>query len=474
MKKLLIAVLLLTTIFLSGCKSTEVEEFDFIDIYYLNDFHGAITSSGDDIGLSGIGNYIAKQEELYPNNVVVLAGGDMLQGSALSNYYDGLSTIDIMDSIGFDSLTLGNHEFDWGLDTVTQYFDDNEANGEADFPLLGANVFLEGTTTIPDNIDPYTIITKGDVKIGVIGTMGYGLEYSIATSLIDGYEFAYPVPIIEQYATELRTVENCDIVVWVGHDSGDYNSEIKALTGDAKIDALFNAHSHRDFIDDTSGAPILQSGSTGEFLGHIRINLDEENNIETYKVENLSLYTSALFFDDYGPAKTLIDAYKAETDPLFNVELLKAGQNMTQSSLSDWIAELMRVATGSDIGFQNYGGTRTDIDSSESITLGKLYEIWPFDNVVKTVYLKGSVINNLKSSGYAHSSTITFEANTLYKVATNDYTFDKEENPFINGVDIENTGIVLRDLANDELLLQSVIYTDFKVSNTMQTENLTN
>jgi 2',3'-cyclic-nucleotide 2'-phosphodiesterase (5'-nucleotidase family) len=446
-----------------------IVDVNFLDIYYLNDFHGAILDASDQIGFSGIASFIQNKKETYPNNVIVLAGGDMLQGSALSNYYNGLSTIDIMDEIGFDAMTLGNHEFDWGLDVVLNYFDEDDSNGEADFPLLGANVFYEGTTTIPEYIDPYTIIEKGDMKIGIIGTMGMNLEYSIATSRIDGYEFTYPVDIIGGYAEELRTEHNVDFVIWVGHDSGDYNSEIADLTGNQKIDAMFNAHSHAEYTSMSYGIPVLQAGSNGEFVGHVRINFDEDKIITSYDLDNISMYESAYFFQDDPEVQALIDGYLDETDVLFNTPIITSGASYNTTQLSNWLSKLMRINTGSDIAFHNYGGTRTDVDQNEVITLGVLYQIWPFDNVIKTVYLDGSTVNSLKSAGMAYDTEIeTFEEGTLYKVATNDYVFDKETNPFIYGTDIDNTGIVLRDLVEDELQLQALLYSTFTVDNVIQ------
>jgi 2',3'-cyclic-nucleotide 2'-phosphodiesterase (5'-nucleotidase family) len=441
---------------------------DFIDIYYLNDFHGAIEQDGDSIGFSRIGNFLQTQIQESPNSTIVLSGGDMLQGSALSNYYNGLSTIELMDLAGFDAMTLGNHEFDWGLDTVLNYFDEDESNGEADFPILGANVFYEGTTTIPEHIDPYTIIERGDVRIGVIGTMGYGLEYSIAQSRIDGYEFAYPVPIIEQYAIELRTQEDCDIVIWVGHDSGYNNDDILALSGDAKIDALFNAHSHSEYANDSDHAPVMQSGDTGEYVGHIKLMLDENNQVMSYTAENLSEYSSALFFETYEPIETLINQYISETDSIFNVGIIETDEYLSVTDLSRWLCQVMVASTDADIAFQNIGGTRASISDNEMITMGVLYEVWPFDNVVKTVYLDGATINNLKSS-LVYYTDMNFEEGTMYKVATNDYVFDKPENPFIDGLNPENTGIVLRDLVEQELILQSQVFDFFLLVNEIQT-----
>lgn len=445
---------------------------DFLDIYYMNDFHGALLEDGDNLGMSKIANFITTRVNEYPNNSIVLAGGDMLQGSALSNYYSGMSTIDVMNEIGFDAFTLGNHEFDWGLETVTNYFDGDESNGEADFPLLGANVVYEGTTTLPDHIDPYTIIEKGDLKIGVIGTMGYGYESAIAESKIDGYEFLYPVNIIGDYATELRQDENCDIVIWVGHDSGRYNDEIKELTGDAKIDALFNAHSHSEYANIFSNeAPEMQSGATGEAVGFIRINLDENNEIVSYEGENFNDSSSALFWSEYQPVQSLIATYVDETSELFNAPIITAGEYLSKNDLSMWLCDVMRASTGAEIAFQNSGGTRATIDSGEVITMANLYEVWPFDNVVKTVYLDGSIINNLKGAGlvYSQDTGASFEAGTLYLVATNDYVFDKPENPFLDGTNPSYTGVILRDMVEQELLLQNVVFDVFLTSNEVQT-----
>jgi 2',3'-cyclic-nucleotide 2'-phosphodiesterase (5'-nucleotidase family) len=452
-----------------------VGEFDpadigFLDIYYINDFHGAILEdSPDELGFANIANLLITQKELYPENTIILAGGDILQGSALSNYYSGLSTINLMNEMYFDAFTVGNHEFDWGIEVVTNYFDGNADNGEANFPLLGANIFYKGTTTIPDYIDPYVIIERGDVKIGIIGTMGYGLEYSIATSKIEDYEFALPVPIISDIVYEMRTELDVDIVLVASHDSGNsLNPQLAALTGDYKVDAIFNGHSHNTYADTYLGLPVVQSGGYGEYVGHIRFELTN-NELSTYKVENFSYYSNELLRSPNDLVKELIEHYQLETDPIFNVPLITTGEYFTQTDLSEWIARMMRISTGADIGFQNGGGTRTSIPSDTVVTLAVLYQVWPFDNVVKTVDLTGAEIKSLMS-GLIYDTDITeFDDDTIYKVATNDYTFDKPTNPFIYGDNPFNTGIILRDLAETELEMQSLEYDYFYYDNAIIT-----
>ncbi|MFP4077700.1 MAG: 5'-nucleotidase C-terminal domain-containing protein, partial [Candidatus Izemoplasmataceae bacterium] len=137
---------------------------------------------------------------------------------------------------------------------------------------------------------------------------------------------------------------------------------------------------------------------------------------------------------------------------------------LSRGQLSEWIADLMRHATDADIGFQNYGGTRKDLNAG-AITLGDLYDIWPFENSIKTVHLEGEEIKGLMDELAYASSTEDFEDDETYKVVTNDYVFDQTYNPFLEGEDPKTTGHFIRDLAEEELTLQSGEYDDFELDN---------
>ncbi len=449
------------------------ESYDFVDIFYMNDLHGRFLDSSSQIGLSGIASYIENHEASYPNNTLVLAGGDMLQGSALSNYYNGYSTILLMNEIGFDAFSVGNHEFDWGIETVTAYFDGDESNGEADFPLLAANIFYEGTDTLLENTVPYVIHEIGDIEVAIIGTIGYGLEYSIATSKVTGYEFRHPVDIIGDYSEYLRVEEGVEIVIWMGHDTGNMNNEIASLTGDRRIDAMFNGHSHSSYIDTVNGIPAIQADSYGEKLGYLRIYFDETG-VTSYDTEMLQMYSSAYFFEEDPGIESLIESFITETDPVLKEYLGTAADNFNKVELSKWLCELITLETDSAIAFHNHsGGTRSDIDGGSDIDIYKLYEIWPFDNQIKTVYLSGETINYLKQySGLTYYSNVdTFIDDQYYKVATNDYIFDKTTNPFLDGNDIFISDIMLRDLVIEELRLQLDLFDLFDVTNEIQTKS---
>jgi len=447
---------------------------EYINIFYLNDLHGAILPDGNTIGLSYIANLITTTKNLHPNNTLILAGGDMLQGSALSNYYNGLSTINIMNEMKFDAFTIGNHEFDWGIDTITDYSDGDLTNGEADFPFLGANIIETATGLLPDGILPYTIIDKGNIRIGIIGTIGYGLESSIATSKTEGLEFLDPIPIIKEYTHHLRTSEGCDIILVVSHDSGNINDALDDLNGDYKVDAIFNAHSHRNYYKVVSNTAIIQSQAKGTVIGKVTIEMNNDSFLSV-SATNLSFDSDVLLQTTYTPVETLIQGYLLETASIFYERIFTSEDYISSNELTVWISKLITIASGSDITFHNYGGTRTSIAANDDINVALLYELWPFDNIIKSVELTGLEIKSILSSSsgsLGHYTELSyFEDDVYYTVATNDYVFDKPENPYIYGLNPTNTGIVLRDLALNEMELQALIYTTFRLDNQIQTTN---
>lgn len=429
-----------------------------LNIIYFNDFHGAILPTDTQMGLSSIGAYI---ESLNPLNTLFISGGDLLQGSVLSNYYYGMPIIEALNALGHEAFTIGNHEFDWGIEQVLNY-KDSEFDVVANFNFLGTNIVNKDTDTRLENVLPYEIFERNGMKIGVIGAMGYGLESSIATSKIRDYQFNDPVTHIASDAHILRTQYNVDIVLAVVH-SGDNqtNQRLANLTGTSKVDMIFNGHTHQTYIQsithvDNHVIPVIQTGAYGQNIAHITVDLTEEGIELDAKMLNRnntpSLYETSEMID------AIIEPYYLTIQSLIETELMKSGQYYSRGDLTTFVARLMADEVGADIGIHNYGGTRVAINYLESITVGKAYEILPFDNIIKTVMLKGSDINQLLSRFtpnelYIKPNTVFLE-DTYYKVATNDYIFDKEDYPFITGEDIVNTGILIRDLFIDAVTAQ--------------------
>ncbi len=455
-----------------------VPKIDHVNIFYLNDTHGNILHSGTQMGLSRIGNLILDEQTKNPDNTLFITGGDMLQGALISNYFKGESTIAALNKMNVDAFVIGNHEFDWGLEEVTKFFDPNYEGLKANFPLLGANVFFKGTTNRPDFIDAYTIVQKAQVKVGIIGLMGYGLERSIAESLVRDYQFADPVYWAEYYARKLRRDDQVDIVLVVIHGANQMdNQAIGSFPSDAKVDAIFNGHTHQATVQlaGTNSVPVIQSGANSQFLGRVRLNLSEQNEVISYSLVNLKASGSISFGVELDArllsAHSAIDAvllpYYEVVFSLMNTVITTSKAFYSQDQLTVFISELIRAETGSAIGFHNRGGTRISLSNQQNITIDTIYKLFPFDNTLFTVYLKGSVIEAFKerSDGehFSQDPSIVFEPDLYYKVAVTSYIYEKSSNPFLSGEDGVDTEVLVRDLIIQEMMERAEMYHVFDI-----------
>lgn len=475
-RKLNIFILLLLVtlvIFLPSCKkeNEEVKPNEVVSIYSVNDFHGAIKDRA-----SKVANYINKAKN---DTSVVISAGDMFQGSALSNYSKGRDMINIMNLIGFDAMTVGNHEFDWELTTVLNYFDGNTENGEASFPLLGCNVIDKRTNALPEHMNEYTIVKKGDLKIGIIGYIGVGLEDSIATKMVENYEFTYPVDKIASLSETLRTEKGVNIVIVSGHDASTVvNRDLALLEGNKRIDAIINGHTHVKSVgynkraSDNVSVPYVQAGSSGEYVGKIELTYSYEEGkvIKGVSSAQKIMDSSA----DDATVLSYVNKIMDETASVFEKIIGKAGCDMTKSNGEHWACnQILDYCNNNygecDVVFINLGGIRDaafPIKKGESITVNRIYEMMPFDNTIKLVTISGKVLYSLLTSGgglvysnksvklvdgayYINGSLI--DENKNYRVAAVDYVFDKESYPFMKGNDIFQTGKLFRDILIEKI-----------------------
>ena len=160
----------------------------------------------------------------------------MFQGSADSNLTRGYMVNYSMQYVGFDAMTLGNHEFDWTDEWIKK-------NAELQYntstiPYLGANILKDGA--IPSFLKKSVVLQRGDYKIGVIGTIGNSLEDTIIKSSLEGYEFVEYKTIVDTEAARLKTEEACNAVILLSHEDAE---NMEAVVG---IDAAFGGHSHLD------------------------------------------------------------------------------------------------------------------------------------------------------------------------------------------------------------------------------------
>ena len=433
------------------------------NIYSLNDFHGSIFEDGYNAGFSKIGNYL---RELDTNTSIILSAGDMFQGTAVSSMSRGAVVVDVMNYIGFDAMTIGNHEFDWGDSEIIKFVDDDKSNGEANFPLLAANIIDKRTGELVTWAKPYTVLEKCGVRIGVIGIIGEDQEGDILASYVKNYSFEDELTAIKKYTKILRTEEACDIVIVSCHsDTENINDSLAALSDEYTIDAILNGHTHQAYYGELgretrANLPYVQSGCYGRYIGLITI----EYSIKEKKVLDASAsYLSAL---DVCKSESLqinqiLSQYQEYID-IANQKLGLSGVKLTKDKGGVWAATALCDAYDCEVGVVNTGGIRSNgfpINIGDEITYGDIFEIMPFENMVRMVELKGSVIidelikftNSYYLSKNVDRDKLTINGETIdrdkyYKVVTIDYLFEQESKPFLKGKNRVDTTDIFRDV----------------------------
>jgi 2',3'-cyclic-nucleotide 2'-phosphodiesterase (5'-nucleotidase family) len=429
------------------------------NIYYLNDLHGAILNINQQIGLANIGNLIMDEKEKNSETTLFLTGGDILQGQLISNWYDGASTMELLNDMQLDAFVVGNHEFDWGIDVVTQYFDGTNML-QANFPLLGANVYEKATNNLAPVFEPYTIIEKSGIKIAVIGTMGYGLESSIAYARVKDYEFKDPVALTGFYAEKARIEDGADIVIAINHADDDYyNNSVANFTGNKRVDAIFNGHTHRAYTRTTNNKPIMQSGGNGSHVGHLRLDYSSTQGITGFSMRNLNQQNEVRLNFSNEMLSEKIDIYYNEIAGLYE-PIMESGVNADRNSLAVYIGRLMQEKYGADVGLHNSGGTRDSISYLEGLSYAKLHAISPFDNSVVLVDVSGQELINAIGNETAHFraglSYNTINPNETYTLALNDYIFGARS--FLRNKPADFTGVTVLDLFVESITNQSEVY----------------
>ncbi|MGD9886608.1 MAG: 5'-nucleotidase C-terminal domain-containing protein [Bacilli bacterium] len=433
-----------------------------INIFTLNDFHGAVFLDDDEAGFSRIGKYLIDQKTNYPNQTVILSAGDMFQGSAVSSLTRGDVVIDIMNAIGFDAMTIGNHEFDWGIDGITRFIDDNNDNNEANFPLLGANIFQISRNDLAQWAHPYTVITRGNLRIGIIGLLGESQKGDILASIVSDYQFTNKMEAISKYAKILRTDEDCDIVIASIHDdSSNINSQIANLTGEYKVDAVINGHTHRYYAGEearTDGAPLpfVQSGDNGRYIGKITLTLNPTTK-EVIDVSAENIRTETNCTTESPLINDLINQYPEEI-ALAGEVLGTAGQDIYKEETVTWAATALISNPSTQVGVINSGGIRSGafpIYQNSTVTFGSIFKIMPFENKVITLELTGAQLISLLSSGLRFSRNVDTSNQTIngasivyhqtYQVVTIDFVFEGYEYYFSSGSNIVRSDDLFRD-----------------------------
>lgn len=368
-------------------------------VFAINDLHGKIKKTAQYPGIVADEGAILANPN-YNDESVILSTGDMWQGSYVSGFDKGLSTTQLMNDFPFAAMALGNHEFDWGFQTVL----DNLK--QAAFPFLSANLIDETTGRRPDGIQSHvTLNINGSFKLGVVGAIGASLESSIKASMIKGYSFSEDLNLLKEAIDECKR-EGATSVILLLHDdeNSDYTNAIQKSSLDFK--GIFGAHSHQLQKEEAPGIPYVQGSSDSRYYSYMTIDKGSGNLVDfNYVAVDDSLEVDATL-DFKNKVDTLLESRPAPT-------LGQTVGTWTKEATMNFVVQAMFVMAKKNRPSKNYtpkslvaahnkAGIRGKFVSSDAprdITMEDLQTISPFSNEVMLLQNRSVDNNQLQTKG---------------------------------------------------------------------------
>ncbi|MFM8567054.1 MAG: 5'-nucleotidase C-terminal domain-containing protein [Gemmatimonadota bacterium] len=364
----------------------------------INDFHGAFTARPDgNVGNRGGAAELATAltraaAECAPSCVpLVLHGGDLFQGTAASNLAYGRTVVPVLEALGVQAGALGNHEFDWGQDTLRVRMREFAA------PILGANVTYADGRDVPWIPDDTLLIVDG-MRGGVIGIADPATPRTTMPTQVSDLRFADPVPVVQSRARALRA-RGAERVVVVAHMGAFCTNE--RCTGEiidvanrldrGAVDAIVSGHTHSAVSTIVNGIPIVQARSSGRAIGIIDLPAAGAGVLPEVR----AVVSDSLPKDPAVDA--LVEAAESAVAARVGAIVAQATEALPcrgdQYALGNLIADAQRAAGAGDVAVMNNGGIRTDLRAGP-ITWGDVYEVQPFANRLVVVTLPGRALRS--------------------------------------------------------------------------------
>lgn len=309
-----------------------------------------------------------------------------MQGTALSNLTFGRTTVDALNTLGLDAAAIGNHEFDWSVDTLRVRM------REAKYAFVSTNITNTAANARPDWVTPWTLITKYGLRIAVMGLTTSATPTSTAARNIRGLAFGNGAQAIKRYLPEARAA--ADFVIVVAH-AGAICEGAMTETGptcqgeifdvarqldSGSVDLIVAGHSHARINTVVNGIPIIEAQSSGRAIGvadFVRVG----GRSREVRMQLITPYA-----DQVHPDPALVatlarqqEAVRVATErPVARVKfpLKREGD---EYGLGRLIADAQRSAGRADVAIMNNGGIRSDLREGV-VTWGNLYQVQPFQN----------------------------------------------------------------------------------------------
>jgi 5'-nucleotidase len=394
--------MLLAALLVAGLASRA--DSTLLRILSINDFHGALEprvygwSNGRLVGgAAALKATLDSAESRCRCPVLRLDGGDEMQGSLASNLVYGRSTIEALSALRLDAAVVGNHELDWGVDTLVARMRD------ATYAFVAANVFDSTTGRRPAWAVPWRTIEKGGLRIAVVGYMPIRTKQMVGARQGAGLVWRGGAAAIRD-ALDSAGASKPDLTIIVAHEGGYCDSlpchgEVVDLAREldsTKVQFIVAGHTHTLMNTVVNGIPIMQARSNGTAFGQADL-IRRTDGARTWKVTVETVWADQVTPDAgveaiLGRYRPMVERLATRPVAVLRDSLPRRGD---QFALGNLIADAQRAAlVGIDFSIMNNGGIRRDLYPG-SVTYGDLFELAPFNNNITRVQVTGAVLKQV-------------------------------------------------------------------------------
>ena len=434
--------LALTVVGMYDSQKADAAEGDFeLTIMHTNDTHANLDNAPKRATL-------VKQLRAANENSLLLDAGDVFSGTLYFNQFEGQADLALMNYMGYDAMVFGNHEFDLGS-SAEGHAALAEFVGNADFPMLGANVNFSGDTNMSPLVagEAFTkTAANGQIYSGVVkevngeevGIFGLTTAETESISSPGDVEFTDYLDAAEEAVTwfEGQGVNKIVALTHIGYDDNAAIDNDRTLATEVDgIDVIVGGHTHTEIqppveVEDTV---IVQANEYGKFLGQLDVTFDEEGNVTEFAGELHDTGKDSEVAEDAGAVEALAP-YKEEVEDLKEEEIgVEAnvflngtrgefGIRLSETNLGNFITDGMlakakTINENTTIAMQNGGGIRASIEEGP-ITYGEVLTVLPFGNSLAIMEVTGQEIKDAlehsvreypkENGGFLHVSGMFF------------------------------------------------------------------
>ena len=415
---------LLTILFLAGCQtipelgSVDRERVELIngkarqvDILSINDFHGTMLEEpkGKNIGAAKLATVILDAKKANPNTLLV-SGGDLYQGSALSAITQGAVVNEYLAYLGLIDSAVGNHEFDWGPTHFSNWSRDGK------FLFLAANIIDKKTGLVANWAKPYHLVSVGGHKIAFIGFSTRETLTKAKTEFLADYDFQDPAKVAAGLVPEIIAKEKPELIIAITHlpsktDSKDATrvlgmpelNELESLAKVAGINAIVTAHSHNTVAGKINGIPVVQGYYNGRALGKLAISFAADGSFAITPSFIEPFKTKDKIAEDAGARKIYEDFNTRFGSGLANKVAVVSGElshakNANVTPMGKWVCDVLKAHYGVQVYVQNGGGLRKGFAPGDA-KVSDFWELMPFDNYTVTFKTSGKTLKAIVANG---------------------------------------------------------------------------